>query len=365
MCGLYGFLGRSDEKTKRILHLLSYFNEARGRDSSGLMLFQDVDRQLEPKYGGFLFKDVLVGGELYHAYGIKKYVREGLKTVAIGHTRAGTRGAKTKPNAHPYQEGKYIFAHNGMLSNFDHLQKIYGTEYEVDSQIIGYLLNNYDSKHKIFGKKLSGSYVVPFISMDKPYDLNIMVNTNPMSIAFSKDGSQMYFASLGTYLEDALLLEDVIDDFEIRKLDDECLYKYFIQADAIFEEKEKVKMKHKGYSSSWKGDASHGYNPRGSFYGKKPGDNTTAKNFSSTYSGKSDTASHVGSPHHSYADYPDGYGRHWDEDGYLSGYDLEKHEKEGSEYYTAKEKQPTIHSEPLANPLIKDPHNEKSLPLQG
>lgn len=54
------------------------------------------------------------------------------RTLMI-HTRWATTGAKTVANAHPFQVGNILGAHNGMIYNHDELLTKYNRAYEVDS----------------------------------------------------------------------------------------------------------------------------------------------------------------------------------------------------------------------------------------
>lgn len=55
-------------------------------------------------------------------------------TTLFGHTRYGTTGANTVENAHPFEIGNIIGAHNGIVYNHTNLQRKYDRNHEVDSQ---------------------------------------------------------------------------------------------------------------------------------------------------------------------------------------------------------------------------------------
>lgn len=84
----------------------------------------------------------------------------------VGHNRLKTHGSVSKGNSHPFNIGNFIFAHNGIVENFEDLVSKYKfSNVEVDSVLIGLILNE---KHKVFGdvvksivettKELMGSY---------------------------------------------------------------------------------------------------------------------------------------------------------------------------------------------------------------
>lgn len=60
--------------------------------------------------------------------------------LIVGHNRAATRGAHTSDNAHPFQEGKIILAHNGTIFNQKELSP--DKDVQVDSNSIAIALDN-------------------------------------------------------------------------------------------------------------------------------------------------------------------------------------------------------------------------------
>lgn len=121
----------------------------------------------------------------------------------IGHTRMATTGAITDDNAHPFRIGDYVFAHNGQINNFFNLQSTYGTDYEVDSQIIGYLLSNNDEE-TVFEKKLSGWFTVPYFKVSDPTQLTIAKYSAPLSFGVLPNFQGIFYASDREYLKEAL-----------------------------------------------------------------------------------------------------------------------------------------------------------------
>jgi len=123
MCGVFGAVG-SDKTTTRFLTLL---NEERGRDSLGLYCNGEILR-----FATDPIKVLETQAVMPRAWSAE---------VVLGHTRQATHGKVTVANCHPFVIGNIVGAHNGVIQNFDALQKEYETHFEVDSQIIFYLLD--------------------------------------------------------------------------------------------------------------------------------------------------------------------------------------------------------------------------------
>ena len=169
MCGIIGYTGQRPAGPILIegLRRLEY----RGYDSAGIALFDDRDGLFVQRAAGKV--DQLVSrleGTLPPA------------SAGIGHTRWATHGGATDANAHPHLDpsGRVAGVHNGIIENFESLQRPYrerGIRFmsETDTEVLAYLvadelargLDLADAVRAVIGMT-EGAYSLVVITKDEP-----------------------------------------------------------------------------------------------------------------------------------------------------------------------------------------------------
>jgi hypothetical protein len=133
MCGLFGMslkAGAMDpEKRAILLATLARKNDQRGGCSYSIVKIKE-----DSSYN------------IYRGLGeMANHCDQLLDTNTLfAHTRQATRGAKTVENAHAFEIGNIIGSHNGMIHNYNELEKKYPDRkhFEVDSQHLFAQLND-------------------------------------------------------------------------------------------------------------------------------------------------------------------------------------------------------------------------------
>lgn len=119
MCGIYGFIAPKVSRAKRALlsYCLALSNDTRGGDSWGVIVGSGSDVEIVRGLGDL-------------APEIHRFADA--RTI-VAHTRYATTGEVTPDNAHPFEIGRIVGAHNGMVHNHRELAVRHGRDFAVDS----------------------------------------------------------------------------------------------------------------------------------------------------------------------------------------------------------------------------------------
>ena len=181
MCGIFGIIGNS-KKYKSELRILSKHATQRGRDSSGLIVFN----------GSYSIERA--------EFNLEKLIRKiGYKNnnITIGHSRLVTNGLNDNQ---PYVRNNIYVFHNGIIVNADQLFKNEKLKRynEIDTEIIAALIEKYYNKvkieelHKIILSKCNG-IVSAAIALPKIGKLILMSNNG--SLYTATKNNIFYFSS--------------------------------------------------------------------------------------------------------------------------------------------------------------------------
>ena len=212
MCGIVAYIGKKDAYPIIIKGLKRL--EYRGYDSAGIAILHDGALNIYKKKG--------------KVSNLEEYTenknRKG--TIGIGHTRWATHGAPTDINAHPQTsaDGNLAVIHNGIIENYDSLQKElvtlgYSFKSETDTEVLTYLIDHIQSKTKtglgeavrLALQQVVGAYAIVVISKNEPDQLVAARKSSPLVVGIGKEGD-FFLASDATpiveYTKSVVYMED-------------------------------------------------------------------------------------------------------------------------------------------------------------
>lgn len=212
MCGIASVIinKKDNHKTgKRVFKTLMIGNEARGKDSTGVLTINRSNKTFS------LFKSTVKSSEFMN----RKKFKQVEGDVYIGHTRFATKGAVTERNAHPLVKDKIILVHNGMISNDDELAKSNNNQqFQVDSEVLLPIVQE-EAWDKL--QKLQGT--ANFIAWNKETNiLYIERHDNPLYWYVNEDEGIIALSSRGNELE---LIQTFLDGGELKEVDNDTLFK--------------------------------------------------------------------------------------------------------------------------------------------
>lgn len=143
MCGIFGVIAGKDSSYKssfleKAIRTLALLSESRGKDSSGLCLFNSSKYQLDvfkgPMPVSTLFKNKALQMQLRSSFDSNKTIR-----YAFGHARLVTNGSQLNDNNNqPVVKDGIVAIHNGIIVNVNDLWAKYPNlkrEYEIDTEV--------------------------------------------------------------------------------------------------------------------------------------------------------------------------------------------------------------------------------------
>ena len=183
MCGLVGVAGKSNGEIDNMFRILLTLDVVRGEHSTGVLLVDSNGDSAIHKVVGHPYN--LFDSRAYHqdlAY---------CTNVVMGHNRWASKGAINRMNAHPFEHGHLIGAHNGTLTTQYLLDD--NKEYDVDSDNLFHHmeLNGVNDTCKLLG----GAFALTWYD-SKEETINFVRNEKrPFFYAYSKDKKNIMWAS--------------------------------------------------------------------------------------------------------------------------------------------------------------------------
>lgn len=224
MCGLAGFARHPEspslETAKRIVSTLLLEQKHRGRHATGVAASGGSNP--------FVWKwavdpTTAVGSEAWT--NVMEAVAPNTPFL-MGHIRWATQNNANKDEAaHPFQIGKVVGAHNGIIRNWDELRSKTddGKEWIVDSQAALSLLNKFKDPAKALNL-LDGYWSLTWTKNGKLFACR--THDAPLALAYVPAERTLYWASERDILRRTLLRHYQVKDFDLWENSPGVLYEY-------------------------------------------------------------------------------------------------------------------------------------------
>lgn len=210
MCGHVGVAGKLEFKDEALIKKLLVLDYFRGPDSTGIASIR--------KNGDV--KIAKVASHPMDLFEMKRYTQAaaGFQSIAmIGHNRLATKGVVNNQNAHPYQYGHIVGAHNGTLDkkSWEDLQVLAGEETAVDSQAIFAAIAAVGIEETV--KHMSGAWALVWADMEEG-TLNFLRNKErPFWFAYEAGFNRLFWASEWEFILAATQTGPSASQYEVAK----------------------------------------------------------------------------------------------------------------------------------------------------
>lgn len=188
MCGLVGVAGKLVMKDEELMKRLFCYDYWRGRDSTGLAAIRATGERHIAKIASHPI-------DLFDMGKFKTALNGNTSQAFIGHNRAATKGKVNTINAHPFEHGHIVGAHNGTLTLKSHreLEDILDEQFEVDSEAIIKAIAELGVRDAI--SLCQGAWALSYYNAEE-HSLNFIRNgERPLWFAYSESFDKLFWAS--------------------------------------------------------------------------------------------------------------------------------------------------------------------------
>jgi glutamine---fructose-6-phosphate transaminase (isomerizing) len=217
MCGIFGLVRHSDNKTAKLFRDLFLLSESRGKEAAGFALKQpSCIRVFKTPFPA----SDLVRSEIYRS---EVSLWNSSEFVGIGHSRLVTNGYEQFDiNNQPVVKNGMVVIHNGIIVNENSLWKKYDSHTkvsELDSELIPTILKEEIDKGADLGKAIG----ILFKVISGMSNIAVLSENNNNLVLATNNGSIYYINSqkneLFVFASEKYILQQLIDK---NKLDISC-----------------------------------------------------------------------------------------------------------------------------------------------
>jgi asparagine synthetase B (glutamine-hydrolysing) len=209
MCGIFGLVRHSDNKTAKLFRDLFLLSESRGKEAAGFALKQPSGIRVfkTPFAASDLVKSEIYRSEISHW--------KSSEFVGMGHSRLVTNGYEQFDiNNQPVVKNGMVVIHNGIIVNENSLWRKYNYHIkvsELDSELIPTILKDSIDKGADLGKaigtlfkEISGMSNIAILSEN---NYNLILATNNGSIYYINSQKNEFFV----FASEKFILQQLVD----------------------------------------------------------------------------------------------------------------------------------------------------------
>jgi glutamine---fructose-6-phosphate transaminase (isomerizing) len=234
MCGIFGIIANKETQLKKefftkSINYLANASMSRGKDSSGLCLFNQSTNEVEVYKGPIPINRLMQNKDVIEAIN-NNFKHANKSFYGFGHARLVTNGTQLKSiNNQPVIKDETIGIHNGIIVNVDDLWSEISSikrEYEIDTEVLLALINDNLKKtnsiknaisiaiNKIYGTVASALLLTK-------YNKFVLATNNGSLYTIQKEGEIIIFASEKYILQKLakkMSLQRVIGKYKIKQV---------------------------------------------------------------------------------------------------------------------------------------------------
>ena len=235
MCGIFGVIAKKDIDLNtsilvKGLNILANASERRGKDSSGICIFNQKFNEIDVYKGPIPITELMKNEHVNNGIA-NGFMESNNIYYAFGHARLVTNGTQLNPNNNqPVIKEQIIGVHNGIIVNVNDLWEKnpnMNRQYEIDTEVLfGLIQEKYKNNDSYIDGAVSSAINDVYGTVAVSFVINnmnrfVLATNNGSLYKIQLDNKLIFFASekfILKQLEKKLQLSKLIGDYDIKQM---------------------------------------------------------------------------------------------------------------------------------------------------